>query len=127
MSEPRFADGIRQRGLPRSRADIEDFIEKTDDGLVKLFDALRDIAQVPGLSGENASPPTILLALDQGEELFNEEGRDEAKRFVEILTRTLSADPRTLAISGHALGFLPSGAGRTRASLRCRRTPSPST
>ena len=33
MSEPRFADGIRQRGLPRSRADIQDFIEKTDDGL----------------------------------------------------------------------------------------------
>ena len=29
-------------------------------------------------SDENATPPTILLALDQGEELFNEEGRDEA-------------------------------------------------
>ena len=28
ISEPRFADGIRQRGLPRSRADIQDFIEQ---------------------------------------------------------------------------------------------------
>jgi hypothetical protein len=37
MSEPRFADGIRQRNLPRSRADIQDFIDKTDDGLEKLF------------------------------------------------------------------------------------------
>jgi len=97
ISEPRFAGGIRQRGLPRSRADIEDFI-KTEDGLAKLFDALRDIGQVPGLSGEIASPPTIVLALDQGEELFNEEGRDEAERFVETLTRTLSVDPRTLAV-----------------------------
>ena len=70
---------MRQRGLPRSRADIQDFIEKTDDGLAKLFAALRDIAQA-GSSGEKASPPTILFALDQGEELFNEEGRDEAKR-----------------------------------------------
>jgi hypothetical protein len=98
MSEARFAGGIRQRGLPRSRADIEEFIERTGDGLVKLFDALRDIGQVPGLSGENTSPSTIVLALDQGEELFNEEGRDEAERFVEILTSTLKADPRTLAI-----------------------------
>src|SRR5271170_6256813 len=97
MSEPRFADGIRQRGLPRSRADIQDFIGKTDDGLAKLFAALRDIAR-GDLPGENAAPPTILLALDQGEELFNEEGREEAKRFIHILTRTLTADPRTLAI-----------------------------
>jgi hypothetical protein len=96
MSEAQFAEGIRQRGLPRSRADIQDFIEKTEGGLVKLFDALRDIGQVPGLSGEITSPPTIILALDQGEELFNEEGPDEARRFVEILTSTLRADPRTL-------------------------------
>src|SRR5215472_14273587 len=97
ISETRFAGGIRQRGLPRSRADIEDFI-KTEGGLVTLFDALRDIGRVPGLSGEETSPPTIVLAIDQGEELFNEEGRDEAERFVEILTRTLNADRHTLAI-----------------------------
>ena len=30
--------------------------------------------------------------------MFNEEGREEAKRFIHILTRTLTADPRTLAI-----------------------------
>jgi len=35
ISEPRFADGIRQRDLPRSRADIQDLIDKTDDGLEK--------------------------------------------------------------------------------------------
>ena len=99
MSEPRFADGIRQRGLPQSRADIQDFLEKTDDGLEKLFAALRDIAQAAALSDETAAPPTILLALDQGEELFNEEGREEARRFIEILTKTLSADhPHALAI-----------------------------
>lgn len=97
IAEPRFAPGIRRRGLPHNRPDIEDFI-KTEGGLVTLFDALRDIGQVPGLSGEDTSLPTIALALDQGEELFNEEGRDEAERFVEILTRTLKADPRTLAI-----------------------------
>ena len=98
MSETPFADGIRQRGLPRSRADIQDFIDKTEDGLVKIFAALRDIAQVPGLSGEATPPPTIVLAVDQGEELFNDDGRDEARRFIEILTGALKADPHMLAI-----------------------------
>jgi hypothetical protein len=65
MSERRFADGIRQRGLPQSRAAIQDFLEKTDDGLEKLFAALHDIGQAAGLSNENAAPPTILLALDR--------------------------------------------------------------
>jgi hypothetical protein len=97
IREERFKDGIRQRGLPRNRPDIEDFI-KTEGALVTLFDALRAIGQVPGLSSEDTSPPTIALALDQGEELFNEEGRDEAERFIEILTHTLEADPRMLAI-----------------------------
>src|SRR5207244_248988 len=45
---PQFVDRIRQLGLPRSRADIQEFIEKTDDGLLRIFAALRDIAQVPG-------------------------------------------------------------------------------
>ena len=95
--DPRFAEGVRQRGLPRSRVDIQDSIEKNDDGLAQFLAALRDIAQA-GASGENAPPPTILLAIDQGEELFNEEGRDEARRFIDILTRTLAADPRALVI-----------------------------
>ena len=49
-------------------------------------------------SDDNAAPLTTLIAVDQGEELFNEEGRDEARRFAEILTKTLTADPRTLAL-----------------------------
>jgi WD40 repeat protein len=94
ISEPRFADGMRKRDLPRSRADIQDFIVTAGDGLARLFAALHEIAQ----ASDDAAPPTILLAVDQGEELFNEEGRDEAERFIEILTQTLTADPRALAI-----------------------------
>jgi WD40 repeat protein len=94
ISEPRFAEGMRRRGLPRSRADIQDFIGKADDGLAQLLETLREIAR----PGDNASALTTLLAVDQSEELFNEDGQDEAKRFIEILTRTLTADPRTLTI-----------------------------
>jgi hypothetical protein len=94
VSEPRFAEGMRRRGLPRTRADIQDFVEKTEEGFAQLLAALREIAR----DGGGATAPAILLAVDQGEELFNEEGRDEAERFIGIVTRTLMADPRTLAI-----------------------------
>jgi hypothetical protein len=94
ISVPRFAERTRRSGLPRTRADIQDFIENTDDGLAHLLAPLREIAQ----PGDDAAASTILLAVDQGEELFNEDGQDEAKRFIEILTRTLTAAPRTLAI-----------------------------
>jgi hypothetical protein len=98
MSEPLFADEIRKRGLPRSRAEIQDFIEKTEGGLVKIFAALRDIAHVPGFSGEATPPPTIVLAVDQGEDLFNDDGRDEARDFIEILAGALKTDPHMLVI-----------------------------
>lgn len=44
---------------------------------------------MPGLNGETPPPPTIVLAVDQGEELLNEDGRDETRRFIEILTGAL--------------------------------------
>jgi WD40 repeat protein len=94
ISEPAFADEFRKRALPRSRAAIQEFIE-TEDGLLNILSALRAIAQASGVSGEIVSPPTIVLAVDQGEELFNEEGRAEAKRFVDILIR-MKVDPGTL-------------------------------
>ncbi|TBB38562.1 TIR domain-containing protein [Rhizobium ruizarguesonis] len=97
VSNPRFTNGMRRRSLPCSRADIQNFIENADNGLAVLLAALRDIAQV-GFSGVDATPPTILLGIDQGEELFNDEGREDATKFIDILTKTLAADSRVLAI-----------------------------
>jgi WD40 repeat protein len=97
ISEPRFSGEILKRGLPRSRPEIQDLVEKSDDGLIRLLTALRDIARLQAAT-DTAAPPTIVIAIDQGEELFNEEGREEAKRFIDILTRTLSADPHLLAM-----------------------------
>src|SRR5262245_17693321 len=98
MNAPAFVDEIRKRDLPRSRAGIQEFIETAEDGLAKIFAALASIAHVPSLSGETAPPPTIVLAVDQGEELFNEDGRAEAKRFIAMLTRTLKANSGVLAL-----------------------------
>jgi WD40 repeat protein/tetratricopeptide (TPR) repeat protein len=94
MSEPPFPDQIRALGLPRSRAEIQELIETTGDGLARILAALREGAQVPGV----ATPPTIVISVDQGEELFNEDGRAEAKRFVATLAATVKADPHVLVL-----------------------------
>jgi WD40 repeat protein len=97
IGEPRFSGKILMRGLPRSRPEIQDLVEKSDDGLIRLLTALRDIARSQAAS-DTAPPPTVVIAIDQGEELFNDEGREEAKRFIDILTRALNADPHLLVI-----------------------------
>jgi hypothetical protein len=132
----RLREGLRRGGLDPTSFPFEAgrrpypgfafFIERTEDGLVKIFAALRDIAQVPGDSGEAAPPPTVVLTVDQGEELFNEDGRDEARRFIEILAGTLKADPQALAIMVMRSDSFPQL--QTEAQLAtCRRTPSRST
>src|SRR5690242_10819690 len=98
MNAEAFAEDIRRRGLPRSRADIQAFIIEREDGLLAIFAALREIAQAPGLSSEQTQPPTVVLSLDQGEELFNVDGHGEAGQFIEILSRTMIADPRALTL-----------------------------
>ncbi|GLS17005.1 hypothetical protein GCM10007874_00200 [Labrys miyagiensis] len=97
IGEPRFAAGFRQRGLPRSRLEIQYLVEQTEDGLGQLLAALREIAQ-EAILGENVTPPTIILTVDQGEELFNREGREEAERLIAVLTKTLTSDSRTFAV-----------------------------
>jgi lysozyme family protein len=98
VCDERFSDEIRNRGLPRSRADIQEFLQENDDGLLRIFAALREIALGFTLPGESTAPPTIVLVIDQGEELFNEGSRDEAKHLIAILTRTLHGDPHALAL-----------------------------
>src|SRR5262252_9541368 len=98
MNEAPFAVNLQKRDLPRSRADVEEFITTSDDGLVKILAALREAAHMPGLSGEGPPPLIIVLPIDQGEELFNEEGSAEAKRFIDVLSKTLAADARVFAL-----------------------------
>ena len=98
MNEAPFAEKLQKQELPRSCADIEAFVTTHDDGLPKILAALREAGRVPGLSGEETQPPTIVIPIDQGEELFDKEGEAEDRRFIDILTKTLAADPNALAL-----------------------------
>jgi uncharacterized protein YecT (DUF1311 family) len=98
IKEPHIADAFKKQGLPRSRAAIRDFIDSSEYGLTQLFAAIRSASAVQDLEGRASQPPTLVLPIDQGEELFNEEGATEARRFLAILARTLAVDRHTLAI-----------------------------
>ena len=87
MAEPRFAKHACIRALPQSRSCIQSKIE-SPGGLREFLEALREAARVT-LVTPGTPPPTVVIAVDQAEEVFNEEGRDEARQFIDLLTREL--------------------------------------
>src|SRR5262249_23743961 len=67
-------------------------------GFVRLIDALRRTGRVAAPNDETAPYPTVVLPIDQGEELFSEDGRREAQRFLALLRATLEQDDKLLAV-----------------------------
>jgi ankyrin repeat protein/WD40 repeat protein len=71
----------------------EELLEKSKSAVeqptLKLFELLQELSQksaLPSLAGETQSThPTLVLTIDQGEELFHSEGAEEAKQFLELL------------------------------------------
>ena len=96
--EAPLAEKLQKHDLPRSRADIEEFVTTRDDGLLTMLAAFREAGHTPEFSGEATLPPIIVIPIDQGEELFSEDGRAEAERFIHILTKTVEAAPGVLAL-----------------------------
>jgi len=75
------------------RGIIESVTENSEDeaNIIKLINLLLKLskqAKVPQFEGEtDNSSPTLILAIDQSEELFNSEGSDEANLFLNLLTK----------------------------------------
>jgi hypothetical protein len=81
---------FRQRNVRRSRAAIGQALEEAG-GLERLLVELQELARLP--SEQKSRPPSVVIAIDQGEELFSAEGAAEAARFLDLLARTLSQTP----------------------------------
>jgi tetratricopeptide (TPR) repeat protein len=99
VAEARQSSDTAMKDLPRSRAAIGDLLSSEPDALCRLFVALR-AARVAALLNDNAKSPTIVIPIDQGEELFNEEGRQEADRFMDLLATTLAHDQGVIVVFG---------------------------
>jgi formylglycine-generating enzyme required for sulfatase activity len=92
----------RAGGLAKTRAELRAAIDAGAAGLRPLLQALADKATPPasdeGAKDERTTPraPTLVLSIDQGEELFLAEGQKEAEPFLALLRDLLTGDAPAL-------------------------------
>ena len=77
----------RKYGVSRSRASIRHEL-RTAAGLDRLLRELGELASARVGSSDKA--PTLVIPIDQGEELFGEEGEQEAGQLLDLLGHVLS-------------------------------------
>jgi hypothetical protein len=84
---------MQAQSLMETRADIKTAISGGAPTLLPLLAKLADKARPPPLSGEpKGNPPTVVLPIDQGEELFLAEGAMEAEPLLALMRDLLTAD-----------------------------------
>ncbi|SAL51125.1 WD domain-containing protein [Caballeronia cordobensis] len=82
---------FREYGAAKTRAEIRQTV-RTSGGFEELLDQLQRLHC--SRLGPNSVAPTILIAIDQGEELFSAEGREETLEFTALLAETLGPPAR---------------------------------
>jgi formylglycine-generating enzyme required for sulfatase activity len=85
--------------IPTKRADLRATIEGGAAKLRPLLQSLADRATPAALDHDiKPNPPTLIISIDQGEELFLAEGQDEGKTFLALLRELLSEDTPALIV-----------------------------
>jgi WD40 repeat protein len=88
----------RECKLNWSRPQIEAAVATGAPALQILLQQLAEHCQVPDWDGSQPQPPTLVLAIDQAEELFQAEGAVQAGRFLSLLAELLQADTPKLIV-----------------------------
>jgi len=91
---------LKATKLPRTRADIRRAVEAGPASVASLLQDLVKASSAPQ-GGDGTKPgkaPTILLAIDQAEELFHAEGAEEARTFLDLLGKLAVEDKPTLIV-----------------------------
>jgi formylglycine-generating enzyme required for sulfatase activity len=82
-----------ERGLPMTRAKVRGTIEGGVSGLLTLLESLvQGAARADVGEAAQSKPPTLVVSIDQGEELFRSEGQDEAQILLSFLRDLLFAE-----------------------------------
>ena len=80
----------RPVGIPTTRAKLRSGVDGGATGLAGLLQALLDKAMPSAPDAEaTPKPPTLIVSIDQGEELFRAEGREEAQKLLALLRELL--------------------------------------
>jgi tetratricopeptide (TPR) repeat protein len=90
-------------GEPRALGVVKETLALGPDGFSTLLDEISALARRRLVGLDEARPdPTVILPLDQAEELFNSDGRGEAETFLDLiatmLTRRAGAGDRRLLV-----------------------------
>lgn len=85
-------NAFRSHGVARTRASIRAAVEKGAEEFRAVLLELARIATPPPLAGETSKMPTLVISIDQGEELFQSEGAEEAQQFLALFREVLSID-----------------------------------
>ncbi|HTV35536.1 MAG TPA: SUMF1/EgtB/PvdO family nonheme iron enzyme [Xanthobacteraceae bacterium] len=89
----------RKIEVPITRADLRQAIDGGAPSLRKLWQTI--IKKVTPTAVDQANPvkpPTIVVAIDQGEELFLAEGQDEARKFLALMREMVAEDEPALIV-----------------------------
>ena len=92
---------LKEAKLPRTRADIRKAIEAGPANVASLLQGLvtANTAMLTGDGTKAPTPPTLVLAVDQAEELFHAEGAQEARTFLDLLGSLAAEDnPALIAL-----------------------------
>jgi hypothetical protein len=96
---PALETALEKGAIATSRADIRAAIEGGARSLRPLLARLADEAgTVLGAADADAKPPTLVLPIDQGEELFLAEGTSEAGNLLQILRGLVEEDQPPLIV-----------------------------
>ena len=92
-------EAAKAHDLGKSRADIKRAVAAGPEAVAALLADLVARARVPDLDGSGpARPPHVVLAVDQGEELFLSEGCDEAAAFLGLIRDLAAAEGSNLIV-----------------------------
>ena len=106
-----LAQAVKQAGLGRTRAEIRKAVEAGASSVASLLQELAS-AKASG-DGSKARAPALILPIDQAEELFQAEGAEEARKFLDLLRDLVSRDePALIAIFTNSLRQLSAVANR---------------
>jgi hypothetical protein len=77
---------LKSNGIPRTRGEIRNVLQGKPEQVLELLTELANAAPAPTLFDSPRSVlPTIVLPIDQGEELAKPEGANEAERLIGLL------------------------------------------
>jgi WD40 repeat protein len=86
---------------PKNRSNIENALTQSPTELIRLLEALQDAASSRLLTSteDGATPtPTLVLPVDQAEELFNVDAGQEAQDFLRLIGTVLRSDSNSPAL-----------------------------